>query len=184
MILIVNGGEELQTAFESALNDRHLQHAPSIEAAGRCLTDADPDLVVANEQMPDGSVHDLRRAIHTPDRAADSPALVAFTDDSFTGDVTDGALDGYLRKPVTSSRVEAVLSQLDLVSEYEAAVEHLFHLSQWQACDERDGHSGRSTELATARRKADERLADLQRECEASVFEVLFDASDRPEVKF
>lgn len=175
VILLVNGGEETRTAFASALDGRLLRHAPSVEAASELLTDVTPDLIVADETMPDGSAAELLRAIQTEEDVECSAPFVTLTEDTISGDVTDLEFDGYLRKPVTSSRVEEFLERLEIVGEYDAAVERLFHLSQNQARAETGAQEIRPAELAAAKREADEYLDALQHHHEGNVFESLLD---------
>jgi two-component system KDP operon response regulator KdpE len=103
-ILSRAGDERLQTA--------DVREADTLGAARQSVSEGEPDVILLDVQLPDGSGLDLARQLRTGSAAAGGPLIIALTAGALPEQraaAIDAGCDAVILKPYTADEFESVL---------------------------------------------------------------------------
>jgi CheY-like chemotaxis protein len=103
-ILSRAGDERLQTA--------DVREADTLGAARQSLSEGEPDVILLDVQLPDGSGLDLARQLRTGSATANGPLIIALTAGALPEQqaaAIEAGCDAVILKPYTADQFESVL---------------------------------------------------------------------------
>jgi two-component system KDP operon response regulator KdpE len=102
----------LSRARDERLQTADVREADTLDAARQSLSQQEPEVILLDVQLPDGSGLDLARQLRTGSAAADGPLIIALTAGALPEQqaaAIEAGCDAVILKPYTADQFESVL---------------------------------------------------------------------------